>query len=176
MVDGSTRLDRNFVLNSILAVNEETNMVFFDVIKFKANQDERRKVIGFFNMICCSICFLLGTFQLTQTVSANIKDSMWELGVLRSMGCTRTQITRVMVYEMCSNTMSALTLGYFSGISVSILTIAQFHIIVELPLSIDLPTKSILGVGCFTVFSMIMGAKYGTSILYSKNISSILKG
>lgn len=73
------------------------------------------------------------------TISANIKDSMWELGVLRSMGCTRAQITRVMVYELVSNTLSAMTLGYFSGIIVSILAIAQFHTLVELPLRVDLP-------------------------------------
>jgi ABC-type lipoprotein release transport system permease subunit len=58
------------------------------------------------------------------TLSANIKDSMWELGVLRSMGCTRGQITRVMIYELISNTLSAMTLGYSSGIIVSCLAIA----------------------------------------------------
>jgi len=58
------------------------------------------------------------------TLSANIKDSMWELGVLRSMGCTRSQITRVMVYELVSNTLSAMTLGYTSGVVVSCLAIA----------------------------------------------------
>jgi ABC-type antimicrobial peptide transport system permease subunit len=58
------------------------------------------------------------------TLTANIKDSMWELGVLRSMGLTRRQITRVMIYELVSNTLSAMTIGYTSGILVSYLAIA----------------------------------------------------
>lgn len=82
------------------------------------------------------ICFILGMFQLIMTISANIKDSMWELGVLRSMGCTRAQITRVMVYELIANTASAMTLGFGCGVIVSCLSIASFYTLVELPLSV----------------------------------------
>jgi ABC-type antimicrobial peptide transport system permease subunit len=78
--------------------------------------------MDFFSGCTSAICFILGAFQLFITLSANIKDSMWELGVLRSMGCTRTQINKVMTYELISNTMSAIVLGYSSGAIVSGLT------------------------------------------------------
>ena len=58
------------------------------------------------------------------TITANINDSMWELGVLRSMGCTRVQIRRVMVFELVANTLSAMTIGYITGILVSVLALA----------------------------------------------------
>lgn len=58
------------------------------------------------------------------TLKANIKDSMWELGLLRSMGCTRRQITRVMIYELIANTCAAMFFGYAVGMAVSVLTIA----------------------------------------------------
>ncbi len=77
------------------------------------------------------------------TVSANISDSMWELGVLRSMGCTRKQITSVIVYELVATTLAAITLGYICGIIVSLLSIAIFHIIVELPMKVELPIKTL---------------------------------
>lgn len=73
------------------------------------------------------------------TVSANIKDSMWELGVLRSMGCTNPKITRLLVYELMANTLSSITLGFCSGFLVSILAISLFYIIVELPFKLALP-------------------------------------
>ena len=110
------------------------------------------------------------------TISANIADSMWELGVLRSMGCTRIQITRVMVYELISNTLSAMTLCYLSGLIVSVLAIAQFHTLVELPLKVELPYNTMVVVGICALLSLIAGAKYGTSELFSRNIASILKG
>ena len=63
---------------------------------------------------------------------------------------------------MISNTLSAMTLGYTSGILVSVLAIAQFYILVELPLSIELPRKNMLIVGMGAILSMIVGGRYGT--------------
>lgn len=115
---------------------EERNLILFDTKSFAEDMEHSMKMVTFFNLVTSSICFILGAFQLVMTVSANIKDSMWELGVLRSMGCTRGQITRIMIFELVSNTLSAMTLGFTSGILVSVLAIAQFHVTVELPCSI----------------------------------------
>merc|ERR1719336_1384471 len=68
---------------------------------------------------------------------------MWELGVLRSMGCTRRQITSVIVYELIATTMAAITLGHICGIIVSVLSVAIFHIIVELPMKLELPVAAL---------------------------------
>lgn len=82
------------------------------------------KLLDFFNYVTSIICFVLGAFQLLMTIQANIQDSLWELGVLRSMGCTRIQISRVMVFELVANTLSAMTIGYSTGIIVSVLALA----------------------------------------------------
>ena len=84
------------------------------------------------------------------------------------MGCTKHMITRIMVYEMISNTLAALTMGYASGAFVSSLQIALFYLIVELPLSVKFPVAPFVSVGITGVFTMIVGAKYGTSLLYNK--------
>ena len=97
-----------------------------DSVNFVEDMQANMEIVDFFSACTSVICFILGMFQLIMTISANIKDSMWELGVLRSMGCTRSQITRVMVYELVSNTLSAMTLGYGAGIIVSCLSIALF--------------------------------------------------
>lgn len=103
---------------------EDTNLVLMDSVNMVNDMKANMKIVDFFSICTSIICFVLGMFQLIMTISANIKDSMWELGVLRSMGCTRAQITRVMVYELVSNTLSAMTLGFSSGIIVSCLAIA----------------------------------------------------
>lgn len=130
----------------------------------------------FLHSLTTIVCLCLGAFQLVVTVSANISDSMWELGVLRSMGCTRRQITSVIVYELIATTLSAITLGYVCGIIVSVLSIAIFHIIVELPMKVQLPTGTLVKIFIFALASMIAGARYGTAILFKKNIAGILKG
>ncbi len=92
------------------------------------------------------------------------------------MGLMTDQIRKLMMIEMIANTLSAILLGYFSGIAVSLLTVAQFHIFVELPVEFSLPLAPLLMVGGASIFSMVAGARLGTNILYGKSISSILKG
>jgi len=81
-----------------------------------------------------------------------------------------------MVYELVSNTLSAMTLGYGSGVLVSCLAIAQFYTLVELPLKVSLPFGTMGIVGVCAILSLAAGAKFGTSALFSRNIASILKG
>ena len=147
-----------------------------DSVNFVEDMQANMEIVDFFSACTSVICFILGMFQLIMTISANIKDSMWELGVLRSMGFTRSQITRVMVYELVSNTLSAMTLGYGAGIIVSCLSIAQFYILVELPFKVSLPYTTMWVVGGCAILSLMAGAKFGTSALFSRNIASILKG
>ena len=151
-------------------------MVTFDLLTENENHKKNLRIVDLFSIVTSIICFCLGMFQLIMTISANIKDSMWELGVLRSMGCTRAQITRVMVYELVSNTLSAVTLGYISGSATSVLAIAQMHTIAEIPLVVKLPYNTMAVVFVYGMLSLALGAKYGTSELFSRNIASILKG
>ena len=58
------------------------------------------------------------------TISANIRDSMWELGVLRAMGMTKDEISRLMIYESVSNNLSSIILGFVIGIVISLSLIA----------------------------------------------------
>lgn len=125
MVDEATLNDRLMLTNILMTVIEnDPQLIFFN--DEKEFDEMRRKliVIDMCNTSASIICFSLGAFMLMTTISANIKDSMWDLGVLRSMGSTKEQITRILTYEMVSNTMSAATLGYISGIGVSVLSIA----------------------------------------------------
>ena len=170
MVDGATREDRLIVANTILATLDDQFLVF-DVVSFTEDQMEHMKLLTFFNWLCSLVCFILGTFQLIVTLAANIKDSMWELGVLRSIGCTRHQISRVMIYELIANTLAAMVLGLMSGIIVSILAIRLFYTIVELPFEVELPLQTMAILFLFTLMSLFLGAKYGTSAVYSKNIA-----
>ena len=50
----------------------------------------------------------------------------------------------MIVYELVATTLAAITLGYVCGITVSVLSIAIFHIIVELPMSVTLPIPTLI--------------------------------
>ena len=81
-----------------------------------------------------------------------------------------------MIYELIASTLAAMVLGFSAGVIVSLLGIAQFHIIVELPMQAELPWMTIAVVFFFSILSLIAGGRYGTSILFQRSIASILKG
>ena len=58
------------------------------------------------------------------SISANIRDSMWELGVLRAMGMTKSEVMRLTIYESLSNNISSIILGFMIGLIISISLIA----------------------------------------------------
>lgn len=134
LVPGADRKSRLLVSNAMMSTNEDIYLLLFDAISNEEDIKTNMKIVDLFSVVTSMICFCLGMFQLIMTIAANIKDSMWELGVLRSMGCTRAQILRVMIYELVSNTLSAITLGYIAGVVTSVLAIAQIYTYTDMPL------------------------------------------
>lgn len=97
MDKSATLMERLRLTNSIMTVIEsDPSHVYFDDEKEFAEFRSKLMVIDMCNVSASIICFSLGAFMLMTTISANIKDSMWDLGVLRSMGSTKEQITRIL--------------------------------------------------------------------------------
>jgi len=89
LAEDASKNDRLKVQNLLLATIEESQFLFWDMKTQFDDLDERNKLVRFLHTLTSVVTLVLGAFQLVVTVSANISDSMWELGVLRSMGCTR---------------------------------------------------------------------------------------
>lgn len=45
---------------------------------------------------------------------------MWELGVLRSMGITKTEVMKLTVYESLANNLASIICGFVIGLMVAI--------------------------------------------------------
>ena len=52
-------------------------------------------------------------------MSANIRDFRFELGVLRSMGMTKNEVNRVIMYEGLCNNLSSMLMGFTVGIIIA---------------------------------------------------------
>ena len=75
----------------------------------------------------------LAFFLLLISTTQNIKENVWELGVLRAIGLNADQSRRVFMYEAFSVILSSLLLGIAVGLVVSITLTAQFYLFIELP-------------------------------------------
>jgi hypothetical protein len=80
------------------------------------------------------------------STTANIKENLWEFGVLRAIGLDKDQSRRVFMYEAFAVIFASLFLGILVGLTVAITLTAQFYLFIELPfkLSVRFPNSNSL--------------------------------
>ena len=119
--------------NNLLNFVKDDTVTAFDGITFMDDVNERMGLLDFFNVAISLVCFLLGLFQLVVSISANIRDSLWELGVLRAMGMTKDEVFRLTIYEALANNIASIILGFVIGLVIAVSLISQFLLFLELP-------------------------------------------
>ncbi len=90
------------------------------------------------------IALIITFFLLLVSTSHNIKDSIWEYGVLRSMGVTKAEGSRIYMYEAFLVVISAGILGCIIGVIVSTLVTVFFNVFLEQPFVLNIPYFFIL--------------------------------
>ena len=84
--------------------------------------DTVTKVTSIFNIfvyIIGAISLFIAFFLLLIATSANVRDAIWEYGVLRSMGVTRSQGLRIFMYEAYLVIVVASGLGLAVGFALA---------------------------------------------------------
>lgn len=92
-----------------------------------------------FVMIIAIVALVIAFFLLMTATTANVHEAIWEYGVLRSIGVTKAQGSRIFMYEAFVVVLAAAFLGFFVGLVVSTMVTAQFYLFVELPYDLEWP-------------------------------------
>lgn len=79
------------------------------------------------------VALILTFFLLLVSTTQNVKDNVWEYGVLRSIGVTKKQGYRIYMYEAFMIIIAAGMLGLAIGLIVAATVTSQFFLFLELP-------------------------------------------
>ena len=79
----TTTKELNKMKNTMLKIAGETNVFGFDIRQFNKSMKEYLVIMYLMSNIISAILFILTFFQLIVSISSNIRDDEWELGVLR---------------------------------------------------------------------------------------------
>lgn len=120
MAPGVSRQSRNTFKNDLLNHINDDQIYIFDSFSFSEDIKSRMVILQVLNTIISVVCYIMGLFQLILTIQSNIRDSQWELGVLRSMGMNKRDILKLTVYESVSNNFASILLGFIIGLMVAI--------------------------------------------------------
>jgi len=105
-------------------------------------------------LVAC-IALVITFFLLLVATRQNVRQNIWEYGVLRSIGVTKEQGKRIYMYEAFTVVTSAAILGTICGIINAVVLTAELCMFAEIPFSMDLPyfqTFMVLTVALTTTF------------------------
>jgi ABC-type antimicrobial peptide transport system permease subunit len=135
-----------------------------------------RKIIEYFFIVVGLIALILSFFLIWTTFYCNIKDNICEYGIMRSIGISIAQSTRIYLYEASTIIISAIIAGTLVGIVIAFTLILQFNHFSELPFQPDFPYKLYLTLVVVGLGLGLLGSYYPTHEVNKLSLVKIMKG
>jgi len=127
--------------------------------------------IGLISMIALSLTF----FLLLVSTRQNVRDNIWEYGVLRSIGFTKAQGQRLYMYEAFFVVFSATLLGICIGVVTAALVTAQLCLFLQLQPFVAL-NYYLLGITVvISFFTTFFAVQIPIAEVNKRQIASVLK-
>ena len=120
-------------------------MLIFQKAAVDKGLTQFKVIFNIFVAVIAAIALIITFFLLMISTTQNINEAVWEFGVLRSMGLTQAEGRRIFMYEAFMVVCTALILGFFVGLLVTLMVTAQFYLFIEQPLELEWPGWLLLG-------------------------------
>lgn len=168
--------EREIIMNGLRNFIEDSTTVVLDTQDLLDSTDVATFVLLLFFDIIAIISAIMCFFVLWLSFTANIRENSWEFGVLRAIGLSSNQVTRVYIYEALSIIISALILGSITGLGIAITLTLQFNLFTEMPFELDFPYLLFLSVLIMSIFVAIGGSYLASRDIKRQQIAQVLKG
>merc|ERR1712129_137626 len=142
------------------------------------NRDVRGNIslINDFFLILGIIGLILSFFILWLSFLANIRNSGWELGVLRSIGINNFEVTMVYIYEAMAIIASCIILGTVIGTLTSLILCSQSNLFLMMPLYLEFPWPMYLSICTVAIAAALIGSYLPMRPYIYSNVASVLRG
>ena len=168
--------ERGVVTNGIRAFFKDDLTILLDKKFISESLETSLSMMQIFVTIIGIICLTLSFFLLLISTTANIKENLWELGVLRAVGLNQNQSRRVFMYEAFAVIFGALLLGIVVGLTIAVTLTAQFYLFIELPFKLAFPTMLFVSMIVMSLGTTFFAVWIPVKDVNKKMIASILKG
>ena len=162
-----------FEIKNLLENDNALSQILDDIIK---TSEKIRKIMEIIFLILGLIALILSFFLIWTSFYSNIKENICEYGIMRSMGITIAQSTRIYLYEAASILLASIIGGTFIGIIISVSLILQFNMFIELPFEFNFPFKLYFILTGFGFFMGLLGSFYPTYEVNNMSLIKIMKG
>mmetsp|Transcript_1520 Transcript_1520/g.1667 ORF Transcript_1520/g.1667 Transcript_1520/m.1667 type:complete len:189 (+) Transcript_1520:94-660(+) len=178
---GMSKAKRQIVKNQLSSLVDtgssklEDSVLVVDTISEIEKVETSMIIMKFLNFVISCISLALAFFLLIISISANIRDSTYEIAVLRAIGTSGVEVINIYILEALSNNIASIILGLMVGVSVSCTLGAQYFSVMEIPFQLLLPYKMILIMILISIGILFIGTYKSTKAIGRKSIAGILK-
>ena len=162
-----------FEIKNLLENDNALSQILDDIIK---TSEKIRKIMEIIFLILGLIALILSFFLIWTSFYSNIKENICEYGIMRSMGITIAQSTRIYLYEAASILLASIVAGTFIGIIISVSLILQFNMFIELPFEFNFPFRLYFILTGFGFFMGLLGSFYPIYEVNHMSLIKIMKG
>ncbi|KAK5577019.1 hypothetical protein RB653_001956 [Dictyostelium firmibasis] len=174
--EGTTEIEREYVINGVRNFIKTDNIQVMDTQHLLDTTDTAVTILNIFFYTVSVASIILCFFMLWVSFSANIHENSWEFGVLRSIGLTSFQVTRIYIYEALVLIFSSMILGLGIGLGIALTLTLQFDLFTELPFSFEFPYFWFIGVLVMSIGIAIFVSYQSSREYRTREIASVLKG
>jgi len=174
LVDGTTAKQRAEIQNALRPVIGEQVTVTDSVYFVELTRDSVGLLMTFFYIVS-AISALLCFFMLFTNTEANVRENLWEFGVLRALGINSRELVRVFVYEALGCILAAVVLGGAVGLMVACTLSAQQSLFTELPFRLTIPVGFFAATVVMSLVVAALGAYLPVRSILGRSISTVLK-
>ena len=162
-----------FGMNNYLNDLSTFNIQLDDVIEIA---EKVKRIIGYIFLVLGIIALILSFFLIWTSFYSNIRENIAEYGIMRSIGVTKAQSTRIYLYEAATIILTSIIIGTFIGIVISSSLILQFDIFLELPFVFNFPYELYFILVSVGLFLGLLGSYYPTYAVNTLSLVKIMKG
>ncbi|CAD8107345.1 unnamed protein product [Paramecium sonneborni] len=166
-IDFSNRL-RNYFTND--------QIYLFDSISMTDTAQDFFSYLELFNIVVATIALILSFFLLLVSFIGNVRNTSWEIGILRAIGLTETQISKVFVYESITLIIASGLIGTIIGLVIATTFTLQIVAFSEFKFKFAFPTSTFLITFLGGIFISIYASYLAVRSFKFKSIASVLKG
>lgn len=171
----TTEDERGEIKNGIKNYLRDTD-ILLDTIDIAEQTNQSLQFMTILNTVIAALTSLISFFMLLISLVKNIKDNIWELGIMRSMGLDKKQIYLVYFVETLAVIFAALIIGTVVGMIVAATGVVYYVIFFELPFKFYFPYVEFFSLTIFLILTSVLTTYIGIGGVVHHSISKILKG
>jgi len=171
----ATRAELRSFKQRIRALVAEHQLRWIDEDDLRTTLSKTEDVMGIIFGVAMYLAMFLWMFSLIASMYSNIFEASKEIGVLRAIGLTINQITRIYLYEAFILVVAASFLGMIIGFIIGFTMTLQRVLFTQLPLTFNFPWLYVIYVLTAAVICAFAAAWAPVRLLVRNSISSIFR-